>query len=380
VAALLVAVSPMLFLYAQEARQYALWVLMVALSGAALVWAMWAPGHAWRWWLYGITLAVGLYTHLLFALMLPVHAVYALLARRPGVAGSPLRRWLIAAGAATVAFSPWIAVVLLHHEAAANNTEWMARAIGWQRNLGEWAVHATRVFVDLAPGTPGPWLILLAPLGLAVAWFLWQAPRPAAWLVAGTAAVYVGVVLGPDLLLGGSRSQHVRYAIPAALALILMVAWVLGRGLEATRRGVRLASAGALGLLTLLGLLSMLAIARADAWWSKQFSTPSAELARVLNAAERPLVVASPSGVSAGELLSLAHRLDDHVRLWGEAPGAAPDAARFAPILALMPSPELPGRLAPGLRLDPVPETWQWSWVRPEATHTPPAASVGPRP
>ena len=380
VAALLVAVSPMLFLYAQEARQYALWVLMVALSGAALVWAAREPGRTGRWWLYGVTLAVGLYTHLLFVLMLPVHGLYVLLARRAGEAASTLRRWLIAAAAATLAFGPWIAVVLMHHEAAANNTEWMARAIGWQRNLGEWAVHATRIFVDLAPGAPGHWSVLLAPLGLAALWFLWQAPRPAAWLVGGTVAVYVGVVLGPDLILGGSRSQHVRYAIPAALAVILMIAWVLGQGLESPRRLLRLASAGTIGALALLGLASMLAIARADAWWSKQFSTPSAELARVLNAAERPLVVASPSGVSAGELLSLAHRLDDHVRIWGESPGTAPDATRFDPILALMPSPGLAQRLAPGTRLDPVPGTWQWFWARPEATDTPPAAADGPRP
>ena len=46
-AALLAAASPMLFLYAQEARQYSLWVLMVALSTAALVWAVRPQRGAW---------------------------------------------------------------------------------------------------------------------------------------------------------------------------------------------------------------------------------------------------------------------------------------------------------------------------------------------
>lgn len=380
VAGLLTAASPMLFLYAQEARQYALWVLWVALATAALVWATRAPGRSARWWLYGVLLALGLYSHVLFALMLPVHGLYVLIARAPRQPRASLGPWMIAAGAALLAFGPWAAVLVGRHQAAINNTEWMSRAIGWVRNLGEWSNHLTRVFVDLNPGPAGWWALVLVPLGAAVVAFLWRAPRPAVWLPAGIAVVYIGIVLAPDLVLGGSRSQHVRYGLPAMLAILLMVAWVLGRGLESVQAGVRLGSGLAIALLVVLGGASILAIARSDTWWTKHISITNAVIARELNRAERPLVVAGRSGISAGELISLAHRLDGQVRLWGLRRDRLPDLTAFSPILALMPSPDLRARLGPGYGVEPVPDTWQWFWIRPVLPEADPPTTTRTRP
>ncbi len=364
VAALLTAGSPMLFLYAQDARQYSLWVLMVALSTAALVWAVQAQWGRGRGLLYWGALTLGLYTHLLFLLILPVHGLYVLLSRGPGARPPVLRPWSIAVATALLAFGPWIAVLLGRHEQAANNTEWMARAIGWTRNLGEWGTHLTRLWVDLAPAVPAWGTGLLIALALAVGYYLVRAPRPAVWLPVGIALVYLGVVLGPDLVLGGSRSQHVRYALPAVLAILIMVAWVIGTGMGSGRAAVRTASGLALLVLLLLGGASILAIQRTDTWWNKQFSATNARIAEALNRAQRPLVIASHSGVTPGELISLAHRLDHHARIWGERGDSMPAIADFDTVIALMPSPAITERLGPDYRLEPIPDTWQWFWVR----------------
>jgi uncharacterized membrane protein len=364
-AALLAGASPMLFLYAQEARQYALWVLMVALSTAALLWAVNQPRQVTRWLLYWLATTLGLYTHLLFALMLPVHGAYALLASRSGPTGPEVRTWSLAAGSALVAFGPWIAVLLGRHQEAANNTEWMARAIGWTRNLGEWSTHLTRLWLDVAPGVPVWGAVLIVPLTLALGYYLVRAPRPAVWLPVGIALVYLGVVLGPDLVLGGSRSQHVRYALPSMLAVLVMVAWVIGTGMGSGRAAIRAASGLVLLTLVLLGAASILAIARADTWWNKQFSATNARIAEALNHAQRPLVIASHSGVTPGELISLAHRLDRHARIWGERGDTMPTIAQFDTVVALMPSASVTEGLGPAYRLEPVPDTWQWFWVRP---------------
>ena len=108
----------------------------------------------------------------------------------------------------------------------------MSRAIGWVRNLGEWSNHLTRVFVDMDPGPraggPCSWCRSGPPW-----WRSCGAPPDQRYrLPAGIAVVYIGIVLAPDLVLGGSRSQHVRYSLPAMLAILIMIAWVLGRGLE----------------------------------------------------------------------------------------------------------------------------------------------------
>jgi hypothetical protein len=77
----------------------------------------------------------------------------------------------------------------------------------------------------------------------AVAHFLWKAPRPQQALLWLIALAYIGIVLGPDLLLGGIRSNHIRYGLPAVLAIQLMVAWSIGsaflRGGNAAHRRQR---------------------------------------------------------------------------------------------------------------------------------------------
>ncbi|NJO50935.1 MAG: hypothetical protein HC840_17495 [Leptolyngbyaceae cyanobacterium RM2_2_4] len=61
----IVAVSPLHVLYAQEAREYSLWILAIVLSGAALLRATRLQTQA-SWKVYAATVALGLYSHLLF--------------------------------------------------------------------------------------------------------------------------------------------------------------------------------------------------------------------------------------------------------------------------------------------------------------------------
>ena len=140
--------------YAQEARQYALWTLLAALSSAALLLAVRLRERRSSWWFYGILLTLGLYTHLLFVLSIPVHGLYLLLAVERRQWYGVLRPWGISAGISIAAFGPWIAVILTHHEATASSTAWMSRPIGIARNLSAWADHLTRLFVGLDPGPP----------------------------------------------------------------------------------------------------------------------------------------------------------------------------------------------------------------------------------
>ena len=371
VAAALIACSPLHFLYAQEARQYAIWTLAVVASSAALQQAL-AQGRRAGWWLYGALIAAGLYAHLLFALMLPVHAAYAWLFRahasgsllRPR--GLPVKPWGIAVVAAVVLFLPWILVFLIKIDRAASYTSWMERPIGLDRNLLSWAVHLFRAHVDLHPAEPPRLLLLLLlPLAWAVWHFLRRAPRPAVWLLPLMALGYIGVVLGPDLLFGGSRSSHVRYALPAILAIQLMLAWTIGNALMSAAPKQRAVAMASLSLLLGLGLLSLVQIQRADTWWTKNFSSANIEIARLADNADNPLVAASPSGVGTGEMISLAYHLDPNVRLWGDpmrGQPVLPDG--FGDIILLTPTDQLRAAASAGREVEPVADSWQWLMAR----------------
>ena len=68
IAITLVATSPLHFLYAQEARPYSLWITLILAAHMTLLRAV-RLGTLRSWVLYGIMLTLGLYTHILFAIV-----------------------------------------------------------------------------------------------------------------------------------------------------------------------------------------------------------------------------------------------------------------------------------------------------------------------
>ncbi len=79
-AALLLALHPYQLWYSQEGKMYALVVVLTLLSTWTWLEAM-RLGTGWRWALYLIVTSVCIYTHLLTALIIPIHFVWFLLAQ-----------------------------------------------------------------------------------------------------------------------------------------------------------------------------------------------------------------------------------------------------------------------------------------------------------
>lgn len=373
VAAALVACSPLQLLYAQEARQYTLWLLLLTLSCLALVNAL-DRNRLRDWSLYALVTLAGLYTHLLFAVLIAVQGVWVLGLCRSSGAGlrdERLIAFLAAVAVAAIAFLPWVGVLILNQEQFRSFTAWMQRPIGLDEIARAWADHLTATFVDLTPSPELSWWWILPPLGWMVWRFVRSAPRAAAWLILWLALAHVGLVLGPDLLSGGSRSQHVRYALPAMLALELMVAWWIGQALQSQDLRARRWGAFVLTALLGLGMISQVRIKQAESWSNKHFSAQNLAIARLLNAGARPLVLASSSGVGAGELIALSYHLAPQVRIWGEPPaGAQPPATGHTPVVVLTPSASLRRALSDD-RLRPLAGTWQWQLAEPRASDAP---------
>ena len=359
--AALCASSPMYLLYAQEARQYALFTVVTAAASAAFLRAV-ERRRTRDWTLYGVLIALGLYTHLLFVLVLIAHGAYLLLSigRNLTNAKEILRHWSMAVVAALLIFAPWIALLLTRADRVAEVTAWMQRPVPLTHQLEAWGLNLVRVFADF-PMLDNFLLLGLIPL----AWVLWQfntrAPRSIRRFTYALFFPFVAAVLVPDVIQGGSRSLHARYALPGFLALQLAVAYVLAQDWRADSAARQIGSRFGLFLVLGLGLWSSGLILEADTWWSKNFSASNRAVAEVINSTERPLVIIADSGVGLGEAVSLAYGLGDHAIVRGEPrTGEGVSINGFRDTFMLTPSAELRAALSPAYDLVPVLDTWQW--------------------
>lgn len=359
----LVAVAPIHLLYAQEARQYALWSVLIAAGSAAFLRSL-RLGTPAAWALYVALLVLGMYTHLLTALVAVVHAVYGVWqVRRDRLAvGGLVTRLGIVAGITLLLFLPWLEVLWEGRGAAHNFTAWMTIPARPLQLANAWATHLARPFLDI-PEWPLAWLAVIPALG----WIVWQQDRRATgrhllWLLV---AVPMCALVLPDVFLGGRRSLESRYLIASFLALELLVAGGLATAWQQGGRQRRVAGV-LLTLMLLGGLASQLRILAADTWWTKSYSASNQAFARRINAAARPLVLASDSAVSLGEVISLSYHLAPQVRLQLEpVTGTLQIPRDGGDMFALLPSEKLRAQLQPTHEFRPFGASWQWFLVPP---------------
>ena len=338
----LLALSPFQLVYAQEARQYSLWAAMTLATCAALVRAR-RRRDVPAWLIYALVLSIGLYTHLMLAVLVPVHALWL-----AWVAPARLKAFAGAALLAALAFSPWLLLFQGSLREVGHVTDWMKVAIPFERLANAWGLHLVRQFVDTAAPTPLPWLpgvLLLFAAGLYRT--ARSAPAEAKRLLFLLLLATSVVVVGPDLITGGRRSQEARYLLPALLLLVFMVAFALTHALGS---GARWRRGMALGLwvgLLGLGLWSSLGYLRAETWWNKSMSGHNAEVARQIDALPGALVICQDGDINPGEVLSVAHEVARDTRFLLIASGRLPTVDRLqGQVFLLNPSPGLKAQFA----------------------------------
>lgn len=260
VAVAIAAVAPFQVLYAQEAREYALWTVVILFSNAAFLRALRINTRS-SWLLYSLTVALGLYTHILGGLVTIAHGLYLLLARR----WQFLKLYLIAVIAGLVAFTPWLLVIFNNLEQIHTTTEGVRVEMSIGSLLDRWLTNLNRVFldidfnyVDIEDANYG----LLAIVLFVFSWLVWRS-RPAARFLLALIAATVLPLLLPDVLFGGRRSGAFRYLIPCYLAIELAVAHFLAAHLVG--RWYKPARTALLSL-TLAGVLSLIFSSQATVW------------------------------------------------------------------------------------------------------------------
>lgn len=324
----LVAVSPFYVIYSQEARQYGLWAVEVLLASCLLLRAV-TSGRGRDWIFYGLSLVAGLYTHLLFAPVIAAHAVYVCACfirpeRRTDRGATPVLFFSGAAFLAFLAFVPWCFYLIRNISQATGNLGWSQQKVGLLSLACMWGFNYSSLFVDLNHSvrfieqydvplfldyTFRAGVLVVLSAGLT---FLARrvSHRPRIFLLALIVIPFLTLAV-PDLLMGGMRSGggH-RYLIPSYLGVTIAVAALLGEGVSSPSSRERRCR-WLLGVLLCSGIVSLVAHASADTWWTKPVSYYAPRVARIVNQSPHPLLI---SDVSVN-LLSMSYLLEPSVRV-----------------------------------------------------------------
>jgi uncharacterized membrane protein len=321
----LISVSPLHLVYAQEARQYSLWLFFVLLASWCLLRAVRSTresaGRGWPWFAaYSAALALAAYSHLLSVYVAAAHAVFVLGAERFRFT-TVVRRTAVSFVLAALLVSPWAAVVLLKSPDFGDWASWASKPLPIVRWLAKIPYGVSKLFVDMNRVHDGSPFVFSAIAGCALLIAgscamraLASAPRRMRWFVLSTAVVYWAPFVISDVFRQSWRATVIRYQFPSLLAVQLSVAFGLSYLLVSPRPRARLLGILAAVALLACGIGSGVAHSRATVWWNKFGADRIQSAVEVINRARQPLVVAILEGRGRGDALALAHAAADHVQ------------------------------------------------------------------
>jgi len=321
---ILLAVSPFHVLYAQEARPYSLWMLITVISSATLLRAIRLA--TWRaWGLYALTLIAGIYSHLLFGLVIAGHGIYVMASKETGFGKSG--PYFVAGILALIAFLPWLRLIVLHSAEAQATTSWIrsTTAAPFDR-LQRWNLVFSLALLDTG-GTSvlkigydlhSRWIHLIRlPVLLLIGYSLFftykKAPKRIWLLVFTLTGSAVLPLLAPDLVLAWQGTSHPRFLSPFYLGTLLSVGYLLEAKISSGNFSQRFTWRVITAATFFSAILSCLMISYADTWWNKGQVNP--RVASVINQAAHPLLIIATDGPSLFHLLSLTNLLDPQIRI-----------------------------------------------------------------
>ncbi len=359
VAVILASLSPLFILYSREARQYTLWTLVTVMCSIQFL-SLWQQrSQNWAW--YGVLISVGLYSHLMFFWVIPVHASIIFL--DPSVRKLRLK-FIKSVSLGILSFTPWLWVLYRGIQDLQTYTDWMKRPIPLGELATQWCLNVNRLLFDL-PDYPGLLFISVPVVVGATFRTLWRCNGKAALLLGLTVLSGILPVVIPDLVKGGQRSQMARYMMPALLCLEICLAGVLAQAVTGNRK-TRIFPYSLLLLMFIATASFGNAFFKHGTWWNKFSSYYNPQIAERINRSPNPLIFSDDFTTNPGDMLSLSYLVKpqtEFILVTGEKIKRLPKGRE---IFVLSPDEKFLDVLTRGyaMRLNPVGEIPWWYFVR----------------
>jgi uncharacterized membrane protein len=315
------ALSPFLIEYAQEARQYSLWMVAILVSSQTLLRAM-RLNTKQSWSIYAVALVFSFYTHLFSIFILFAQGFYVLAIGKFRL-DRTFRAFASAAIAGILAFMPWIVTFITHLEEFNRSMSWTYRLYCSPTDLLKtWLTLPRLLFFNLDLPRIGFgnfyfsnfYLVAIAATffaGYAI-YFVVRNTKPKVWLFLVTLTVIPFLFLAaPDLLNGGTRSTNARYLTPAYLGIELCVAYLLAtQTMLATNRKLwQIGFAGLLSISTLAGAVNL------TMNYSYGKDKAIVTNANSIDSGSQSLLIANPHDYNPMKVLALSKRLNSGIKI-----------------------------------------------------------------
>jgi uncharacterized membrane protein len=318
----LLSISPFYVVYAQEARPYSLYTVVILLSSAAFLRAVKVQSPL-AWSVYTITLIAGIYTHVFFGLVAISHGIY-LLAVEKFRFNRVWISYLFSSILALFTFIPWMRVIL-NSSSQFEASSWANQKSSFGSALARWVGVISRGFIDLGigPDNPTRHSILLLPLILGLfallvyaLYFIYKSTSSSVWLFIFTLIGVTGLVFAvPDFVLGRSYGTT-RFLTACIVGLQLALTHLLTTKFffpSVSRNSHKKLWALALALVLSSGILSCALNSQAKTWWNKRPSRYPyfSQSVALVNQANQPLLISDNSILN---IQSFGHALSSNVK------------------------------------------------------------------
>ncbi|MEH1789390.1 MAG: glycosyltransferase family 39 protein [Nostoc sp.] len=172
VAIALIAISPIHLVYAQEAREYIVWIVTILLSSASLLRALRLESkdkvlRILTWGIYAVTLVLSLYTSLLSVFVATAHAIYVIATAKFRF-NRTVKAYLLASLAGFLAFTPWMLVIIDNFLQLDAATAWTKMQFPLEILIKSWLLQLNRIFLDLNFGFENPISYIITPIFLTL--------------------------------------------------------------------------------------------------------------------------------------------------------------------------------------------------------------------
>lgn len=308
----LYALSPFQLIYAQQAREYSMWILLTLLSSASLICAARRP-RLRSWILYFLLTCAMLWTHVLSIWIVAAHAAFMAIHLRGN------RKALIAFGSAAalslLLFAPWL-VMIATRPSELNDYGGIEKPMAPSLYAETFLLNFSRTVLDVnlpsyehLPYFRGHLIVPIVATVLLIASCVWLFMRRATSEVR-TLLLLLGVstmlpLILADIVAGGRRALLPRYDAPTWMTLDLILAFSIASALSAQNKLNLWAGRGALLLILFCGSYSQLQFLTRTTWWTSR-PPDLAKAAVFLEENPNVPLAIDLSSVHSGQMFSLA--------------------------------------------------------------------------